>query len=415
MGSPLKSILTTCFFAVILSLQIGMFSVAAEADEEKEKELNLYAQSAVLVDASSGRILYGKEENVQRPMASTTKIMTCILALEYGNPEDVVTVSSYAAGQPKVHLGVSAKQSFYLKDLLYSLMLESHNDTAVMIAEHIGGSVKGFAAMMNQKARDIGCEETYFITPNGLDAVELDENGVERIHSTTAEDLAKIMSYCAWKSPKKEEFLTITQTQNYYFSDVEKKRNYNCTNHNAFLTMMSGAISGKTGFTGGAGYSYISALEDQDRMFVVALLGCGWPPHKTYKWSDTRQLFTYGLEHYHYQDVFQEQPLKPLLVKDGISSQGDMGTEAYTALSLNLKQEEKNLNILMKEGEQVEISYEIVKELQAPVRSGTIVGHVSYHLGEEQVGAYPIYTADAVEKISWKWCFEQVFLLYCKA
>ena len=117
--------------------------------------------------------------------------------------------------RPKVHLGASTGETFRLGDLLYSLMLESHNDAAVMIAEHIGGDVKGFARMMNQKARDIGCENTYFITPNGLDAVETDESGSEQIHSTTAADLARIMSYCVWESPQREEFLTITQTQNY--------------------------------------------------------------------------------------------------------------------------------------------------------------------------------------------------------
>ena len=100
--------------------------------------------------------------DVFRPMASTTKIMTCILALENGNPADICTVSETAAAQPKVHLGAGKGTRFYLKDLLYSLMLESHNDTAVMVAEHIGGSVEGFSQMMNQKARDLGCEKNMF-------------------------------------------------------------------------------------------------------------------------------------------------------------------------------------------------------------------------------------------------------------
>ena len=141
--------------------------------------LKLNAQSAVLADGLTGRVLYGKGEDTIRPMASTTKIMTCILALELGNPDDVVTATKEAAGQPKVHLGVQSGQTFYLKDLLYSLMLESHNDAAVMIAEHIGGSVPGFARLMNEKAKALGCENTYFITPNGLDAKETDEAGVE--------------------------------------------------------------------------------------------------------------------------------------------------------------------------------------------------------------------------------------------
>lgn len=411
----MKSILVTCVLSVILSLQVCLSPVHAETDGEKEKDLNLYAQSAVLMDAASGRILYGKGEEVQRPMASTTKIMTCILALEYGNLDDVVEVSSYAAGQPKVHLGVSVKETFYLRDLLYSLMLESHNDTAVMIAEHIGGDVKGFALMMNQKARDIGCEDTYFITPNGLDATEEDGNGEERIHSTTAQDLAKIMTYCVWKSPKKEEFLAITQTQNYYFSDVQGKRNFNCTNHNAFLTMMAGAVSGKTGFTGGAGYSYISALEDGDRKFVVALLGCGWPPHKTYKWSDAKQLFTYGLERYQYREVYEEINMAPIIVKNGIPEDGDISRPTSVEVSLDLKEEEKSLKLLMKDGERVERSYETAKKLEAPVSKGTVAGTVSYYLEGEKVQVYPVYTTEAVEKITWKWCLQQVARIFLSA
>ena len=103
-------------------------------------------------------------------MASTTKIMTLILALEYGNPDDVVTVSSYAAKMPEVRLGLHAGDRYVLQDLLYSMMLESHNDSACAVAEQVGGSVEAFAQMMNRKAAEIGLHDTYFITPNGLDA-----------------------------------------------------------------------------------------------------------------------------------------------------------------------------------------------------------------------------------------------------
>ena len=140
------------------------------AEENGQGVGSLYATSAVLMDADSGRILYEKNGFEKRPMASTTKIMTCILALEKGNAEDIVTASAYAASRPKVHLGVTEGETFRFGDLLYSLMLESHNDAAVMIAEHLGGSVEGFADMMNAKAGELGCEDTYFITPNGLDA-----------------------------------------------------------------------------------------------------------------------------------------------------------------------------------------------------------------------------------------------------
>ena len=130
---------------------------AAEAAGDAQ-ELKLYAQSAVLMDADTGRVLYGKEADVRRPMASTTKIMTCILALEEGNEEDWVSVSSYAASMPDVQLNIREGEEYRLGDLLYSLMLESHNDTAVAVAEHIGGSVEGFAAMMRSEERRVGKE-----------------------------------------------------------------------------------------------------------------------------------------------------------------------------------------------------------------------------------------------------------------
>ncbi len=143
--------------------------------------------------------------------------------------------------QPEVRLNLHEGEQYYLEDLLYSLMLKSHNDTAVAVAEHIGGSVEGFADMMNAKAKEIGCKDTYFITPNGLDAS--DAGGV---HHTTAEDLARIMNY-AISNPV---FLKITQTRDYSFSDLSGKRHFSLHNANAFLDMEEGVLSGKTGFTG---------------------------------------------------------------------------------------------------------------------------------------------------------------------
>lgn len=216
-------------------------------------ETELYAKSAVLMDGNSGRVLYGKNPEEIMANASTTKIMTCILALENSDLEQKVIVSDYAASMPKVHLGMQTGEEFKLQDLLYSLMLESHNDSAVAIAETVAGSVDSFAELMNEKARDIGCEHTTFLTPNGLDATKTLEDGTTVFHSTTATDLAKIMAYCVSQSPKREEFLKITGTPSYSFSDISGSRSYSCNNHNAFLSMMEGAISGKTGFTANAG------------------------------------------------------------------------------------------------------------------------------------------------------------------
>lgn len=251
-----------------------------------------------------GVILYSKNSEQKLPMASTTKIMTCILALEDGRMDDLVTVSAYAASQPKVHMGAKTGEQFYLQDLLYALMLNSDNDAAVMIAEQVGGSVEGFAEKMNLKARELGCDDTYFITPNGLDAEN--KNG---IHSTTAKDLARILRYCIMESPKKAEFLAITQMPAYTFWNYSKTQIYQCTNHNAFLGMMDGALTGKTGFTGNAGYCYVGALQWEGKTLIVSLLACGWPNNRGYKWEDTRKLMIYGLTNYEYRDVFEQKDL----------------------------------------------------------------------------------------------------------
>ena len=103
---------------------------------------------------------------------------------------------------------------------------------------------------------------------------------VQKVHSTTAADLARIMKYCITESPKKEEFLEVTRTASYSFSDLEGKSSYSCNNHNAFLSMMDGALSGKTGFTAKAGYCYVGALNRDGKTFIVALLACGWPNNK---------------------------------------------------------------------------------------------------------------------------------------
>ena len=157
-------------FILMVILLFVNTNVIIYAKETPDELKNLYARSAVLMDADNGRILFGKNESMILPMASTTKIMTCILALEYMNGEEVCAVSENASKQPKVHLGVHKDEKYYMKDLLYSLMLESHNDSAVVIAEKVAGSVEEFADLMNRKAKELGCENTYFITPNGLDA-----------------------------------------------------------------------------------------------------------------------------------------------------------------------------------------------------------------------------------------------------
>lgn len=369
--------------AVLLLLALTGSTVYAE-----EEPTDLYARSAVLMDADTGRVLFEKNGTEQMPMASTTKIMTLLVTLENADLEGCVTVSSYAASMPDVQLNIREGERYRLKDLCYSLMLESHNDSAVAIAEHVGGSVEQFAAMMNQKARDLGCFHTHFITPNGLDAE--DENGV---HSTTAEDLARIMRYCM----QKEEFLSITREPFWSFSDADGTRSFTVNNKNAFLHMMEGALTGKTGFTNDAGYCYVGALESKGKRLIAVVLACGWPNNRTWKWSDTKKLMSYGLEQFHKKTVgVSALELEPLSVANG---QQDM-VKAIV--------EVKEKELLMKEGDEFRMEVVCKEEAEAPMEAGKVIGSVIYYMNDRVLDLYPVCAAEDVPMIDYGWCAKQV-------
>ena len=398
----------------------SLFAQEKKTADEIHEPTDLYAQSAVLMDADSGRILFAKEGEKERAMASTTKIMTCILVLEHGDLDREVTVSERAAAQPEVKLGVQTGERFRIRDLLYSLMLESHNDAAVVLAEAVGTTVEGFADLMNAKAKKIGCEHTYFVTPNGLD--EEDETGW---HHTTAEDLARIMKYCIMDSPKKEAFLDITQTAVYQFTDSSGKKQFSCNNHNAFLQMMDGAISGKTGFTSDAGYCYVGALENEGRTFVVALLACGWPNHKGYKWADTKKLMTYGMDFFHYQEVKMPEDFGKVGVEDAVPEGGalqgekklELVPDQRTAEGIAKQMIQKNtenagdvetVRILLRDDEKIEMETSRKHHLKAPVEEGSEAGNVQFFLDGEAIGSCVLVTKEGARCRDYKWCLEEV-------
>lgn len=381
---------------------VQMEKIMGEPDQN-----SLYARSAVLMDADSGRILYEKNGHQAMANASTTKILTCIIALEKCELDSEVTVSALAASQPKVHLGMREGQRFYLKDLLYGLMLESYNDCAVAIAEHIAGTTADFAAMMNDKAKEIGCEDSYFITPNGLDAK--DEDG---FHHTTAADLSLIMRYCIKGSKMAGQFLTITQEGQYQFHDMDGKNSYTCYNHNAFLQMMDGALSGKTGFTGNAGYCYIGALQRDDRTFIVALLACGWPNNKTYKWADAKKLMQYGITMFKKIKLDEiELNTKESAAVEVKGGQGKkIGGEVRTELEISPI--EGLTALLIGNEQEIQVKYEVTPKLYAPVMNGDFAGEITYLLGDEILAKRTVTVKETVKKIDFFWCIKKAAELF---
>lgn len=376
------------------------------------KSNELYALSACLMDADSGRVLYDKNADEVRAMASTTKIMTLIVALEYANENDIVTVSPYAASMPDVQLNIRAGEQYRLGDLYYAMMLESFNDVAVTIAEYIGECyalnqddrtantdikarsyddskkyVHTFAKLMNEKAKELGCENTYFITPNSFDAE--DENGK---HSTTAKELAVIASYAI----KNERFNDIIGTRQYSFCEVNGTRNCSAYNKDAFLNQMNGAFGIKTGFTGNAGYCFVGALKSDGRTFISVVLGSGWPSNRTYKWKDTRKLMEYGINNFFPRTVFSTiEDYKDVRVKDGM--------EESTSTCIK-----GDLSLILCDADDVRVVYELEDYIDAPVRVGDVVGKAIIYVNGQRMGSFPITAAAAVERANYMWYLKRL-------
>ena len=390
------------FIGSIGNVQTTVWAETEQVDTEVSPSVNLsmYSGSYALMDADTGRVLIGKEDGQPMANASTTKIMTCIIALENCGLDETVTISSNAVSQPKVRLGMEVGEKYPLKDMLYALMLESYNDCAVAIAEHVAGSVENFAKLMNQKAKEIGCIDTYFITPNGLD--EEDESG---FHHTTAVDLCRMMAYCTWESAKKETFLEITQTRNYTGSANGKT--YSFTNHNTFLNQMEGVLSGKTGFTNKAGYCYVASMEINGEKYCISLLACGWPNNKNYKWKDARTLFEYGMENYDLKQI------KVKAIEEQIKVYGIVGEAEFVNLNQNdvlqINTEEKMYQGLLCEEDKIETELIFYTDISLPVEKGQQMGVCNIYLNDLRIDSIPFRASENVYIWGWKENFNTIF------
>ncbi len=364
------------------------------AADDNSTNLQLNALSACLMDASNGRVLYSKDAYKEMSMASTTKIMTLLVVLEYANLDEIVTVSSNAAKQPDVQLNINTGEQYVLRDLLYSLMLESHNDTAVAIAEHVGGSVEGFCNMMTEKAKELGANHTSFKTPNGLDA-----DG----HYTTARDLSLIASY-AIKNP---DFCKIVGTSTYQFNEVNRKRSFSINNRNRFLYMMKGAIGIKTGFTGKAGYCFVGAVDVNGKILVSTVLGSGWPPHKSYKWADTTKLMDYGLTNFEVYSLYERLTSDSLSIK--IPDEIAVRNGKIASVKIQSSTEFLSERLLLREGEEVTVKLNIPEYITAPTAEGVKVGDICYYINQNLFRKVPITTVAATEKIDLPYLIREIF------
>ena len=377
-----KSIYRLISFCITIIIACNILCICKiNADEEKVVK---YAKSAVLIDGDSGRILYEKSAHNKVSVASTTKIMTCIIVIENGNLGDMVTPSDYAIAMPKVKMHLDSKDKYKLVDLLYAMMLESYNDVAVAVAEHIAGSVEKFAELMNIKAKDIGMKDTNFVTPNGLDA---------KNQYSTAYDMALLGMYAT----NNELFVKITNTRNYSFVS-ENGRRVSVSNKDAFLDKMSDAIGIKTGFTGNAGYCFVGALKNENKKLISCVLACGWPPNKGYKWNDTLSLMKYG-ENYNYKEIVDIQ-------NDFVKYDVRNGVENI----LNTYTNEK-FGLLLKNDDKVDKKIVISKK-NAPIFKNEVVGYENIYVNNIKIKAIEIKAKHNIKKYEFKYCLKKFFLIF---
>lgn len=357
--------------AVIMVLALSVNVYAGDAPSVK-------AAGAALMDMDTGRLLWGKNEDKPMAMASTTKIMTAIVALEMGASEDTVTVSKRAASAPEVNIDLSEGEKITLKNLLYALMLKSANDSAIAIAEHIGGSVEGFADIMNEKAFEIGAYDTVFVTPNGLDEGE---------HHSTARDMALIAAYAL----KNRDFCEIINTPYISFTSEDGKRSYDLVNKNRLLKEYEGAFGVKTGFTCKAGHCFVGAAERNGVRLVSCVLASGWgSAGKEYKWSDTKAILNYGFDNFKYYTVIEDGT--PM---DGIAVTGSDKKSVKTVT-------DGEIQALLSENERerIEIISVMPESICAPVKTGQRLGFIRVYIDGFLLGESDITAAENAESKS---------------
>ncbi|MBR6729580.1 MAG: D-alanyl-D-alanine carboxypeptidase, partial [Clostridia bacterium] len=317
--------------------------------------VSVSAQYACVIDAQTGRVLYEKNAHETHSMASTTKIMTALLAIENSKPEELVTVSANAAGTEGSSIYLKNGEKLPMQDLLYGLMLQSGNDAAIAIAEHIAGNVENFAAMMTKRAHEIGASHTAFQNPNGLDAEG---------HYTTAYDLALITRH-AMKNPVFSEIVS-TRRKTTDGGEGSIKRSF--YNHNKLLSLYSGCTGVKTGFTKKTGRCLVSAAEREHRSLICVTLNA---PND---WNDHTNMLDYG---------FSVLKAKPLILKDMILKSLPVKKGSSQTVEL-LATEDFYISFDEKVGlSKIKLEYKLPKEVPAPVTQGAQIGSVAVNYDGE--------------------------------
>lgn len=358
-------------------------------DEENEEYVetagsasvpNINARAAILYDVTYDRVLYEKNSKQKRANASTTKMITAIVAYEEGNLDDIVTISLKAATTGGSTINLKKDDKITLDDLLKGLLVHSGNDAAIAIAEHISGTVEEFVKLMNEKLEEIGARDSHFVTPHGLDA----EN-----HYSTAYDLALIA-----KELLKNDYLrdiVSKQTVNLKINGVT--RTIGTTNE--MLSLYEGADGIKTGYTGDAGRCLITSVTKNGRKLVSVVLGCDSKKNRT---NDSIKLINYGFEKF--KVVNFEKYIRKNICISVAKSEG----EIYRIT--------KNIDFCypLSESEisKIEIKYDVAQNLVAPLYKGQTIANAKIYLDNNLIGDIDYLLPENILKKSWKQYFETI-------
>lgn len=355
-----------------------------EVSNNEIKEPVTNSNRCIVYDRISKTVVYGKNENVKGAMASTTKIMTATIVLENADLKEVVEISARAGGTGGSRLGLKKGDKISVNDLLYGLMLRSGNDAAVALAEHLGGSVQGFADIMNKKADELGLTNTHFVTPHGLDNSE---------HYTTAFELAKLTDYAL----ENEKFVSIVGTKRatIYINNSPRQ----IANTNELLGVLNGVVGVKTGFTNNAGRCLVTETKRGDKDIITVVLGADT---KKFRTKDSIKLIEYTCSNFKMVNIEE-------LIIERFNNWKNINQNRIEIIKG--KEEPLNLalgnieikNILLKNSQIDNIEYEIntLTVMDAPVKKWTKIGTMNIKIDGKILESIDIINTNNIEKKTW--------------
>lgn len=353
---------------IVAVLFLLVLSPAAWAKPDIEGE------AGILMDMKTGKVLWTKNPDIKRASASTTKILTALVALEKGNLQDLVKVSSNVKKIDGTKVWLRPGEEVTLENLLYAMLVNSANDAALAIAEHIGGSVEGFAKMMNTKAKELGAKNSHFVNPHGLD---------QEGHYTTARDLAII----AREAMNNEKFREIVQTKKKEWNGMDWKSHL--VNNNKLLWQYEGATGVKTGYTSNAGRCLVASARKGEQEFLSVVLGSTTQAF----YEDSMALLDYGFDNFKQVTLVEK---------------GQKVSEIRVAGQIVPVVAAESFELLVDKGNFVLPKWEIqIKKSAAPIKKDRKIGTLSLIIEDKEIASVPLLAGSTVPKgLTWlDWYF----------